>query len=73
MGDTTITVHKFGSGVLVEIIGSDEHGDIAAETYEFDVLKSTDKKVTPREEIPSEYRDRVRTVLSEKGYSIEDF
>ncbi|NKE37975.1 hypothetical protein GWG54_19690 [Natronococcus sp. JC468] len=69
---TSTTLHQFGSGLLIEIIGVDERGDIAVETIEFEVLELEGKIVTPREEIPSEYEDQIRATLSEQSYSISD-
>ncbi|WP_207587130.1 hypothetical protein [Halomontanus rarus] len=64
----TTTVHQFGQGLLVEIIGTDEHGDIATETIEFDLIESGDAE--PREEIPSEHEEHILTAISEEGYSL---
>ncbi|WP_323174748.1 hypothetical protein [Natrialba sp. PRR66] len=69
---TSTTLHQFGPGLLVEIIGVDERGDIAAETIEFEMLELESKVVTPREEIPSKYENQIRATLSEHGYSISD-
>lgn len=67
---TTITAHQFGEGVLVEIIGVGNQGDIAIETIEFDLINSADDIVAPREEVPSDYKEKIRAALSEEGYSL---
>lgn len=49
----TTTAHQFGSGLLVEVIGIGEQGDVATETIEFDLVESENEAVTPRDEPPS--------------------
>lgn len=66
----TITVHRFGSELLVELIGVDEYGDIASETIEFDLLNAESGDVIPREDIPLDSEEYIWSALSEKGYSI---
>ena len=67
----TITVHQFGSGLLVELIGTDEQGEIATESIEFDFVNAKDDTVIPREEISTVYEEKIRRALSEKGYSFD--
>lgn len=66
----TITAHPFGDGLLVEIIGVDEHGDVTTATVEFDRVESESEAVTPRGEIPPAFEEEVCATLSERGYSI---
>lgn len=64
------TMHKFGDGLLVEIIGLDESGEISTETIELEVVDPHQGRVEPRGEIPPEYEEQVHGTLSENGYSI---
>ena len=67
---TTTSVHQFGDGLLVEVVGIGEHGDVITETIEFDPVEPDSENVTPRGDIPSTYETEVYTLLSEKGYSV---
>lgn len=64
----SITVHPFGDGLLVEMLGIDDHAGITTETIELDIIN--DDKVKSREKMPSEYEERIREALSENGYSL---
>lgn len=68
----TIAVHRFGRELLVELIGVDEHGDVASETIEFDLVHSDNETVTPREAIPADYEEDIWTALCKKGYSLSE-
>ena len=68
----TITVHQYNSELLVELIGTDEHGEVAAETVELDLLDPEDGRTCPRGELPPEHEERVRSILSERGYSLTE-
>lgn len=64
-------VHPFGDGLIVEIVGVDEKGDISIVSVEFDI-SGDDREVSARGELPSEYEEDIRTALSNKGYSLID-
>ena len=68
----TITVHQYDSELLVELIGTDERGEVAAETVQLDLLDPENGKTCPRGELPDEHEERVRSLLSERGYSLDE-
>ncbi|QIO25406.1 hypothetical protein [Haloarcula sp. JP-L23] len=69
---TNTTVYQFGNELIVELIGTDEYGDVATETVEFTLIEPDAGEVRPREEIPTEYTEYVCTALSENSYSLAD-
>lgn len=69
---TTSEVYRFGSELLVELVGVGERGDVATITVEFDRVDDGSDRVTPREELSPDHEPHVRTALSEAGYSLSD-
>ena len=67
----SIVVHPFGDGLIVEIIGVDEKEDIAIESVEFDISEDGNE-VSVRGDLPSEYKEDIKTALSREGYSLVD-
>lgn len=68
----TIALHRLGSELLIELIGVDEYGEVATETISWDLANAESTEVTPRDEIPADLEEAIRTVLSEKGYSVAE-
>ncbi|WP_246999427.1 hypothetical protein [Halosolutus gelatinilyticus] len=67
----SMTIHPFGDGLLVELIGIDEHDDVSTVTIEFDIVDDNGEAAA-REDIPSNYKEDVKAVLSKNGYSISN-
>lgn len=67
----TVTVHQFGSGLFVELIGVDEYSEPATESVEFDIVAPEENKVIPRETIPADHEHQIREALSEEGYALQ--
>lgn len=67
-----ITVNRFGQDVLVELIGTDGNGDVAVRSVEFELLDRSAREVTPREEPPPGYEDRIRAVLADAEFTVAD-
>jgi hypothetical protein len=65
----SIVIHPFGNGLIVEIIGVGEKGDISIDSIEFDIT-GDDREVSARGDIPSNYKEDIRTALSKKRYSL---
>lgn len=55
--------------LLVELLGSDEHGEVDAVTYQFD-YGDADRTVNPKEPIDDAHRAAVETVLEQEGYQL---
>ncbi len=67
----SIVVHPFGDGLIVEIIGVGEKGDISIDSLEFDIIED-EREASARGDLPSNYKGDIRTALSKKGYSLVD-
>ena len=67
-----VNVNRFGPGVLVEVIGTDEHDDIETRSYEFEFEHDDPKSVHPRGPFPTAYEGPIRETLTAEGYTVAD-
>lgn len=70
---TDISVITFGDELLVEILGTDEDGEITVLTYEFEFADSGDSQVVhPKQGIESAYREVIEDALKENEIRLEN-
>ena len=67
-----VNVNRFGSGVIVEVIGTGAHDDVETRSYEFDLENTEPRTVLPRERFPAAYEESIRAGLSAEGYTFGD-
>ena len=67
---TTINVHRFASGILLEMIGHDSHGEISVRSFEFEYHDGEHSKIVPRSSLPSMEALLIEDTLAEHGYEL---
>ena len=68
---TTVNLHHFGSGLLVEVIGQDDRGDISVRSYELDFAEDDSSTVVSRTPLPQVTVRYVEELLNDHGYSFD--
>lgn len=71
MADITDTsVYEYPDKVLVEVIGSDEYGEVAAITYPFSYDDDARDEVSANQPIEDGHLDLAKEALAERGYRV---
>lgn len=67
---TTIKCYEYTNEIVVELIGRDSTGEIAAVTYHFPPT-SSENQVQLREDVDPNHADAVKQGLADAGYTVE--
>ena len=70
MEQTNISHHRYGEGILVEVISDNGDGDVSVLSVEFDLENSEEQAISPRSELPEEYEDSIHTHIENAGYIV---
>lgn len=65
-----ITVYEYPGEVLVEILGSDEFGEVTAVTYQFSYVDSARQAVTADQTIDDAHVEAATDALADQGYRL---
>lgn len=65
-----ITVYEYPNEVIVEIIGNDEFGEIAAITYQFSYVDGGEGQLAANQGIDDPHLELTRDALAERGYQL---
>ena len=68
---TAINVHQFGAGLLVELIGEDERGEIAVRSFEFEWSNCDRSRVRPVMTMAQEDARLIENRLVAAGYEVD--
>lgn len=64
------TVYEYPDEVIVEVIGSDEFGEIAAITYQFSYVDGSGQAVAAKHSIDDAHDEVAEAALTERGYRL---
>ena len=70
MEQTNISHHRYGDGILVEVISDNGDGDVSVMSIEFDLENSEDQAISPRSKLPEEYKESIHTHIEDAGYIV---
>lgn len=69
---TSVNLHRFGTGLLVEILGRDQGGDISIRSYELEFVDDSTSVVHPRAPLSTMATALIDELLTEHGYTLTD-
>lgn len=69
---TSVNLHQFGSGLLVEVVGEGVHGDIIVRSVELDLIDPEDRIVQPRTPLAAGEASLIEDRLIDDGYRMDE-
>lgn len=67
---TSINLHRFGDGVLVELVGTGLDGDVAVRSFEFELVDPGGNRIRPRSTLPGTTSVLIEDRVNAAGYEL---
>lgn len=68
--DTAVNLHRFGDGLLVEVVGTDPDGEVSVRSFEFEPVEPGATTVRPRSSLPSSTTMMLEEHIAAAGYEL---
>lgn len=68
---TSVNVHRFGNGLLLEVVGNDTNGEVHVRSVELDLVDPDTKQVRPRSPLPADGGGEIAEQVSAAGYELD--
>ena len=68
----SLNLHRFGDGILVEVVEHDADGEISVRSFEFDAVDTEGRVLRPRSTIPSTESRMIEEYVTDAGYTVTD-
>lgn len=67
---TSVNLHHFGNGLLLEVVGNDPDGEVFVQSVELDLVDAEEERVRPRTPLPSAGGGLIEERVEEAGYTL---
>lgn len=67
---TSVNLHRFGSGLLVEVVGEGKNDEVIVRSFELDIIDDENRVVKPRVPLAAGEEPLLRDRLTADGYQI---
>lgn len=67
---TSVNLHRFGDGLLLEVVGEGADGEVFVHSTELDLADPEGTRVRPRSPLPAADVDRIAECVGEAGYEL---
>ena len=69
---TSVNLHRFGDGILVEVVESDPDGDVSVRSFEFETDGPGGRILRPRSTLQSAETAMIEHHVADAGYALAE-